>query len=175
MFEGIKRFMRGLAVKKGRSTTPTSILPLKDIHTAVTFIDVEEADSDTCKNAIQAFYRQYDIRGDIFFFDFRKLESSELLITSINTTVLRKDLNWYDRPSRTNVTAMLERKPDLFISLIPSDSFPIHYMAACSDAKFKIGRVQLPGNIFDIVLEGTEGLSQIETFSAIRELLTKVQ
>ena len=89
--------------------------------------------------------------------------------------MLRKDLNWYGRPSRTNVSTMFGRKPDLFISLIPSDSFPIYYMAACSDAKCKIGRVQLPGDVFDIVIGGTEGVSQLDTFASIKELLAKVK
>lgn len=175
MLEKLKELMRNHALKNDRSTVPTGIMPLKDVRSAITFIDVEETNFNDCKDAIMAFYRENGIKGSVFFFDFRDLTSSELLITSITMTVLKKDLNWYDKPSKANIFAMLGQKPDLFISLINSTDFPIHYMAACSEAKCKVGRVQLPGNVFDIVLEGTEGIPQLEVFGSIKELLSKIQ
>ena len=114
----ITDFLRNRALKKHRSQVRTNITPLKDIRTAVTVIDVEDTSFDNCKKDIMAFYRDNGIKGEIFFFDFRKIGDAERLITSITNTVLKKDLNFYGKPAREKLDLMLEAKPDLFISLI---------------------------------------------------------
>lgn len=173
-------FLREKAIKKHRSKIPTGITPIGDIHTAVAFIDVEDTSFDACKNALMAFYRDYCIKGEIFFFDFRKLSDTERLITSITNTVLKKDLNFYGKPSKDKLALMLEAKPDLFISLINKDDYPIHYMASCCEAKFKVGRKQLPGNVFDLVVieqENAEGVSvpEADIFKSMKELMLKIK
>lgn len=176
----ITDYLRKKTLKKNGSKTETGITALESIHTAVAFIDVEDTSFDACKNAIMAFYREYGIKGEIFFFDFRKLNESERLITSITNTILKKDLNFYGRPSKEKVGLMLELKPDLFISLINKDDFPIEYMAKCCEAKFKIGRRQLPGNTFDIVFtdsvnaDGTS-VPEAEIFKSMKTFLAKVR
>ncbi|MBQ1618249.1 MAG: hypothetical protein II095_01800 [Bacteroidales bacterium] len=53
-------------------------------------------------------------------------------------------------------------------------------MATCCAARFKIGRKQLPGNIFDLVItdqatpEGTS-TPEDEIFKSVKELLAKVK
>ena len=75
---------------------------------------------------------------------------------------------------------MLAAKPDLFISLINKDDYPIRYMATCCEAKFKIGRKQLPGNVFDLVItdqatpDGTS-MPEDEIFKSVKQLLAKVK
>ena len=76
-------FLRNNALKKHSSKVRTCITPVKDIRTAVAFIDVEDTSFDACKKDLQAFYREHGIKGEIFFFDFRKLSDTERLITSI--------------------------------------------------------------------------------------------
>lgn len=173
-------FLRQNSLKKHGSKIPTDITPIRDIKTAVAFIDVEDTSFDACKNSIMAFYRENGIKGEIFFFDFRKLNETERLITSITNTVLKKDLNFYGRPSKEKVSQMLAAQPDLFISLINKDDFPIHYMASCCEARFKVGRKQLPGDVFDLVVceqENEEGYSlpEAEIFKSIKELMLKVK
>lgn len=173
-------FLRNRALKKHGSKVHTDITPLKDIHTAVAFIDVEDTSFDACKKDIMAFYREHGIKGEIFFFDFRKIGSTERLITSITNTVLKKDLNFYGKPSKEKLSLMLEAKPDLFISLINKNDYPIRYMATCCEAKFKIGRKQLPGNVFDLVISDqtdADGTStpEDEIFKNIKALLAKVK
>lgn len=173
-------FLRQNSLKKHGSKVPTGITPIKDIKTAVAFIDVEDTSFDACKNSIMAFYREHNIKGEIFFFDFRKLSETERLITSITNTVLKKDLNFYGKPSKEKVNGMLAAQPDLFISLINKDDFPIRYMASCCEAKFKVGRKQLPGDIFDLVVceqENEEGtfLPEADIFKSIKELMLKVK
>ena len=176
MFKIIKDFLRKRNLKRFSSTVETGITPLSKISTAVTFIDVEDPSFDVCKAAILNFYRSNNIRGEIFFFDFRKISNEERLITSITTTVLKKDLSWTGKPSREKVDMMLGSNPDLFISLINDDSFPIEFMAKCSRAKFKIGRKQLPGGTFDIVVTdpAERAYSQAEVFFAIKTYLNKI-
>ena len=158
----ITDFLRNRALKKHRSQVRTNITPLKDIRTAVTVIDVEDTSFDNCKKDIMAFYRDNGIKGEIFFFDFRKIGDAERLITSITNTVLKKDLNFYGKPAREKLDLMLE------------------YMATCCEARFKIGRKQLPGNIFDLVItdqatpEGTS-TPEDEIFKSVKELLAKVK
>lgn len=173
----LKEFFQRRSLRKDASAEPTGLLPLKAVRSAVAFIDVEDPSFDAAKNALLAFFRENSIKADIFFFDFRRLGKDERLITSINTTVLRKDLNWFGRPSREKVNLMLSGEPDLFISLLPENSFPLEYMACCSRARFKIGRKQLPGNILDLVALDPPGaaVSQAAAFPAIVGLLEKIK
>ncbi len=177
MLEGIKDFFRKKSLRKHRSTVPTMIMPLGQIRSAVAFIDVEDTSFDTCKQALMAFYRENNIKGEIFFFDFRKLGEGERLITSITTTVLKSDLNWFGKPKKEKMDLMSESRPDAFISLMKSDQYPLEYMAACSEAKFKIGRKQLAGNVFDLVISDPSGrdLSEAEAFLAMKAFLNKIK
>ena len=180
MFEGVKQFFRRRSIAKHASREATRITPIREIRSAVAFIDVEDTSFDACKKDIMAFYRDNGIKGEIFYFDFRKIGDAERLITSITNTILKKDLNFYGRPAKEKLDQMLELKPDLFISLINKDDYPIQYMATCCEAKFKIGRKQLPGNVFDLVIteqKTPDGASkpEDEIFKSVKELLAKVK
>lgn len=176
MVEEIKDIFRRKGLKKHASQVPTALTPIKQVRSAVAFIDVSDTSFDACKMAIQSFYRDNDIKGDIFFFDFRKIGKGERLITSIQTTVLLKDLNWFGKPSEEKIGLMLGSNPDLFISLINNNEYPIEFMANCSQAKFKIGRKQLPNGVFDLVISDPpeKELSQLDSFKAIRAFLNKI-
>ncbi|MCR5003669.1 MAG: hypothetical protein K5984_04795 [Bacteroidales bacterium] len=176
MIEAIKTFLRNRSLKKDASREATGFVPLSKVKSAVAFIDVEDTSFDACKLYLQAFYRDHNIKGDIFFLDFRKITKEERLITSITTTVLRKDLNWYGKPSDEKVRLLLGSEPDLFISLIKENSYPLEYMANRSQAKFKIGRQQIFGKVFDLVVNdpAEKTLNEAEAFLAIRKLLEKV-
>ena len=177
MLEPLKEFLRRQSLKKNASTEPTGFVPLEKIRSAVAFIDVEDTSFNECKNTLMLFFREHNIKGDIFFFDFRKLTEGERLITSITTTILRKDLNWFGKPSREKVTLMLDGEPDLFISLLPTNDFPIEFMAKCSRAHFKVGRTQLPDDTFDLVVKDPEGrkLNEADYCKAMIKFLDKIR
>ena len=82
MLDPVKNLMRRHYLKKNASDVPTGITPLRDIHSAVAFIDVEDTSFHDCKNRILQFYLDHKMKGEIFFFDFRKLGEGERLITS---------------------------------------------------------------------------------------------
>ena len=164
-------------LKKYASTEPTGILSLDQIRSAVAFIDVEDTSYDLCKVEMTNFFRANNIKVDIFFIDFRKLTDGERLITSITTTVLKKDLNIYGRPSREKIDLMLEGNPDLFLSMFPRNEYAVEFMAKCSRARFKIGRFQLPDNTFDLVIKDPAGraYSEAEAFREIAAFLRRIR
>ena len=177
MFDFVKNIFRKRSLRKHASSVPTGILPLNQIKSYVAIIDVEDTSYDTCKSAILNYFRSLDIRGAVFFQDFRKIGSEDRLITSIQTTITKKDLDWVGRPSKYKLNVLGEQAPDLFISLIKDPEFAIEYMARTSTAKFKIGRKQMEGNLFDLVINDPEDkhISQMESFKAIQSYLTKIQ
>ena len=177
MVDSVKSFFRKKQIKKFSSTVPTGILPMDKVRSAVAFIDVEDTSFDACKIALQAFFRDYNIKGEIFFFDFRKIGNEERLITSITNTILKKDLDWTGKPSREKIDLMLGSEADMFISLIRSTDYTLEFMAKCSQAKFKAGRVQLPGNTFDLIVSdpADRPLNELESFQAMRQFLAKIK
>ena len=177
MLDSVKDMLRRHSLKKNASTEPTGFVPLSDIRSAVAFIDVEDTSFNECKNALMLFFREHNIKGDIFFFDFRKLTEGERLITSITTTVLKKDLNWFGKPSNEKVALMLSGEPDLFISLLPFNDYPLEFMAKGSRARFKIGRVQLPGDTFDLVIKDPEDrkLNEAEVCKELIKFMGKIR
>ena len=161
MLEPVKDMLRRQSLKKNASTEPTGFVPLSKIRSAVAFIDVEDTSFNECKNTLLLFFREHNIKGDIFFFDFRKLTEGERLITSITTTI----------------ALMLDGEPDLFISLLPTNDYPLEFMATASRAHFKIGRVQLPGNTFDLVFKDPEDrkLSEAEVCKELIKFMDTIR
>lgn len=178
MFESIKNFFRRRAVRKYSRAVETGILPLSEISSAHFIIDVEEAEWDMLKEDILSWGRATGIKTAIYFFDFRKLNKNELLLTSIQTTIARKDLNWYGMPSLDKVAGLIEDSCDMLVSLVDTDDFPIDFVSRCSSARFKIGRKAYPGHCFDIIFSGKggEGLrsGSCQVFAGIVEFLGKI-
>lgn len=173
----IKNFFRKRSLRRHASRIPTSIIPLERIRTAVAVIDVRDSSFDACKESILSFYKEYEIKGSIFFMDFRKISQEERLITSIQTTITRKDVNWYGRPSRYKMNVLAEMDPDLFISLLNNPDFSLEFMAKTCKAKFKIGRQQMGDKLFDMVISDPAGktLSEWESFLAMRRFLERIR
>lgn len=164
-----------MVLRSARSKTPTGILPLSRIRSAVIFVDAQEADCDKCKDSILEFFRNNGIAGDIFYLDMRDIDKDERLLTAAGSTLLKRDLNWYGKPSQASISMMQARQPDLMVSLVPDGSFAIDYLCRSCEAKFKIGRSQDAYSTFDIVLDGASGCTQTETFARIRAILAKIR
>ena len=177
IISAIKSFLRKRALKKFRSQEPTSMMPLSSIHSATALLDSEDTSFDECKLLLQNFFRENDIKGEIFFLDMKKLGSGERLITSITGTILRKDLNWFGRLSKEKTAQVSSCESDLFISLVNNDDFTVEFISAITPAKFKLGRKQLPGHIFDMVISDPSGrtLAEAEAFQAMKSYLDKIK
>lgn len=179
MFKMISDFFRKRRLKKYSSNIPTGFLPLKQISSANVVIDVEEPGFDVLKEDILAWGRQTGVKVSIFFFDFRKLGKDELLLTSIQTTLLKRELDWLGTPSPDKIASLTDSPSDLFISLVDNGDFPIEFVGKCTKARFKIGRHEYEGHPYNMVVSGgkTEDLrsESRKVFAKITELLTMVK
>ncbi len=172
----IQRFFRNKALRRDGSKVPSGMMPVSDIRTAAFIIDVEDSSFDVCKQSIQSFSREYGMKTEIFFLDMRKIGSEDRLITSITNTILARDLNWFGKPSDEKMKLLLDFNPDLFVSLVKDGGFPADYVAACCTARFKIGRRQLPGKVFDLVVSDPPGKDhqEAEVFGYVKNYLLKI-
>jgi hypothetical protein len=117
-------------------------------------VDVEEPGFDTLKDDILAWGRSRGIKINIYFIDFRKLGKEELLLTSIQTTILKKDLDWLGYPGKDKINYLTSEATDLFVSLLDSDIPAIDIISKCANARFKIGRKGYEGHAYDMVISG---------------------
>ena len=179
MFDQILKIFRKRKLKKFASDIQTSLLKMSDIKTANVVIDVEEAGFDLLKEDILTWGRNNGIKINIYFFDFRKLGANELLLTSIQTTVIKRELNWFGMPPIEKVAPLIYENSDLFISLICNDRFPIRFVSNCSRARFKIGRYEYEGHPFNLIMSGSTGADlrsdARQIFASATELLKKIQ
>ena len=158
----IVTFFRWNALRQGRSTAPTSLLPLKKVRSATVFVDAVAMGEDpapVCR-AVQQF------------FDYQ----------AIPVTILcpqKEDLNgWGYLKPRARGGRRDARKEDLFISLaVCPDHFAAEYEARCSTARFKVGCCPLPGGVYDLVVTPPEGAgaSQTAAFAAVKDYLNKIR
>ena len=165
-------------IKKFLSDVPTGLRPLREISTVNVIVDVEEPGFDVLKEDILAWGRMNSLKVNIYFFDFRRLGKEELLLTSINTTILKKELDWMGTPEFSKVGALMYEPSDLLISLIDNGDYPIEFLSKCSKARFKIGRYPFEGHAFDMIIVGnpTEDLRSDarKTFAAMTESIKRI-
>lgn len=178
MFDSIKNIIRKRKINKFKSDVPTSLLPLNQINTVNVVLDVEEPGFDTLRSKILAWGRSAGIKLNIYFLDFRRLDKEELLITSIQTTIIKKELDWVGTPDISKVMGLLGEKSDLFISMIDNNDFPIEFISKCARARFKIGRRRFPDRVFDMVISGSPTADlrsdSCEVFDAMVAFLNKI-
>ncbi len=179
MFDSFLEIFRRRKIRKHISDVPTGFVPVESISTVNVVIDVEEAGFDVLKEDILAWGRRMGFKVSIYFFDFRKLGKDELLLTSIQTTVIKKDLDWLGTPDFAKVGTLVNEPSDLLISMVDNGDFPIEFVSKCAKARFKIGRCSFKGHAYDMVVAGNtaEGLKSEsrEIFAAITEFINKVR
>ena len=178
MLKSIKNFFRKRTIKKYSGAIPTGLVPLSDISTVNVIIDVEEPGFDVLKEDILAWGRANSLKVNIYFFDFRRLGKEELLLTSINTTILKKELDWMGTPEFSKVGALMYEPSDLLISLVDNGDFPIEFLSKCSKARFKIGRCPFEGHAYDMIILGnpTEDLRSDarRIFAAMTDFIRRI-
>ena len=179
MLDTILDVFRKRKIKKFLSDVPTGLRPLREISTVNVIIDVEEPGFDVLKEDILAWGRANSLKVNIYFFDFRKLGKEELLLTSINTTILKKELDWMGTPEFSKVGALMYEPSDLLISLIDNGDYPIEFLSKCAKARFKVGRYAFKGHAYDLIVSGAinEDLrsDSRRIFQEITEFLLKIK
>ena len=178
MFDKIKSIFRKRKISKFVSDVPTGLVPLSEIKNVNVVLDVEEPGFDNLRAQILDWGRKAGVKLNIYFLDFRKLDKTELLITSIQTTIIKKELDWIGTPDISKVIGLIGEKSDLFISLIENGDFPIEFISKCAKARFKIGRCGFPGHAYDMVISGSQTADlrsdSGKIFNAIVEFLNKI-
>ncbi len=179
MFDTVLKFFRQRKLGKHISNVPTGFVPLSDVSSVNVIIDVEEPGFDILKEDILAWGRQLGLKVNIYFFDFRKLGKGELLLTSIQTTVVKTELDWIGTPDFAKVGPLIYEPSDLLISMVDNGDFPIEFVSKCAKARFKIGRCGFEGHAYDMVIIGgqTEDLrsDSRQIFAAVTDFLNKVR
>lgn len=179
MLDLIKRFFRDRKLRKYASDVPTGILPMSQIKTVNVVIDVEETGFDLLKEDILAWGRSTGMKINIYFFDFRKLGQDEILMTTIDKTLLRKGLDWLGTPNVLKLTSLMEEKSDLLISMVDNGDFPIEFLSKCTRARFKVGRSEFDGHAYDLIVSGNAGdrcnSDSRKIFAEIIEFLSKIK
>lgn len=177
MLEFIKNIFRRKFLRKTAGKSTSGLLPLSAIHSATVIMDAEDTGCEACKSKVEAFCKSNGIKLTVWFFDFAGKGEDERQTTSLDRTLLKKDLNWWGRPSMEMMKTFAAESPDMMISLIDSNHFPVECMAKCSGARFKIGRKQLKDRTFDLVIEDSPSkcFSQEEAFVEITRYLETIR
>ena len=179
MIDAVKDIFRKRKLKKFASDVPTGFIPMSEIYTVNVIIDVEEPGFDLLKADILAWGRTAGIKVNIYFLDFRKIGKEELLLTSIQTTILKKDLDWLGYPHQDKMTGLADEPTDIFVSLVDNTSPAIDFISKCAKARFKIGRRSYEGHAFDMIIAGsqTEDLRSDSRliFKTMLELISRIQ
>lgn len=179
MIDSILKIFRRKRLVKYASDVQTGFLPLSAISSVNVVIDVEEPDFDKLKDDILAWGKQIGLKVNIYFFDFRKISKDELLLTSIQTTIIKKELDWIGMPELGKIGNLLYEPSDLFISMVDNGNYPIEFLSKCTKARFKIGRCGFEGHAYDMIISGnpTEDLisDSRKIFAAIKDFLTKIR
>lgn len=160
MVNPLKYLVRVRALRKYGSRGAHGICPVGGLKGVAVFVDA----SDSGAESVCAEVRQY----------FSGLGMQVLVLCPG-----RGDLNFAGFMRRgARMPGAVPRNEELFITLADDPAcFASEFEARCSPARFKIGRSQLEGDVFDIVVSSPDGIatSQLEAFSAIREYLSKIR
>ena len=179
MIDSVKDIFRRKKLKNFASDVPTGFIPLSEISSVNVLVDVEEPGFDVLRQDILSWGRSINAKVNIYFFDFRKLGKDELLLTSIQTTILKKELDWVGTPDLKKIAPLVEEQSDLFISMIDSSDYPVDFLSKCTKARFKIGRRGYDGHAYDMVVIGSETAElrsdSQNIFNAIKDFLNKIR
>ena len=179
MIDSVKDIFRRKKLKKFASDVPTGFIPLSEISSVNVLVDVEEPGFDVLRQDILSWGRSINAKVNIYFFDFRKLGKDELLLTSIQTTILKKELDWVGTPDLKKIAPLVEEQSDLFISMIDSSDYSVDFLSKCTKARFKIGRRGYDGHAYDMVVIGSEtaelSSDSQNIFNAIKDFLNKIR
>ncbi len=179
MYRLIKNIFRKRKLKKCISNVPTGFIPMDEIRRVNVVLDAEDTGVDALKDDILDWGKHNSLKVSIFYFDFRKLSKEDQLITSIQTTILKKELSWIGVPSLVKAGGIIEEPSDLFISLVNNGDFPIEFLSKCAKARFKIGRYGFAGDPYNMIFSSNNSADlrteSRQLFATITDFLNKVR
>lgn len=174
--EFIKKRGRRLSLSwREKDSSRTGVIPLEEIRVAEVFLD---ADAPEAEDTVKCIYEYFTGKGKkVAVFSLSLGRSSHRKKIEGVTYIRKKDISWCDCTKLGRIHPSTNIEEDLFISLLPEDSFPVEFVARCSGARFKIGRKQLSGDVYDLVFSGTEveAFNQIQAFGNIMDFIERIQ
>ena len=177
MIDFIKNIFRRKFIRRAASRIETGLMPLQAIKSVIIVLDTEDPAYNECKDKVVAFFRQKEIKVSVWFLSLASKDADERQTTSLESTILSKDLNWWGRPAVSKIAAFSEEAADMLISLGDNAEFTIDCLARCSQARFKIGRKQLRNRVFDLIFENSPSKSCTctEAFDGITAYLNTIR
>lgn len=172
----IKKRGRRLSLSwREKDSSMTGIIPLGKISVAEVFLDASAPDAEDTVKCIYEYFEGKGKNVEVFSLSFGR-GSVKKKIEGVRY-IRKKDISWCDCTKLGRIHPYTNIEEDLFISLLPKDSFPVEFVARCSSARFKIGRKQLSGNVYDLVFSETEveAFNQIQAFENIMDFIERIQ
>lgn len=87
----------------------------------------------------------------------------------------RKNLNWYYIPKHDDIESFLRLPFHILINLASADLWPMHYIAARAQARFKIGPYCHRLKVYQLMLSDQNELDLNDTIAQIKKLLSTIQ
>lgn len=161
MTDPLSFIVRKIALHKRASRKQTAILPLSEVRKATVYVDNFDYDADPTRQCVKNTFDALNIPVKII-------------------CPQKWDINIFGllKPERPLDGKIPEKwDEDLFICMANDDSFAPEYASRCSTATFKVGRRQLKGDVFDLVLKDPIDKIPLQhnVFLSIMELLKKIQ
>ena len=175
MLDFLENIVRKQKLKKNASPVKTGFRPITEVRSVAVILDVEDPSYDRCKDQVLIYFRNSGVkRVDIYYCDFRKVGKQELLLTSIQNTILKKNLTWYGAPRKSDFSALFEDEGsnyDMLVNLVDKEDYTVEFIAKCSTAKFKIGIRQFDSRPFDFVYSFDGKVSCLDAFLKIKSFI----
>lgn len=156
----LKLLLRRISLRRRRSDVPHGITPLTRLQCATVLIDAEEQDAEATAGAAKQFFGYHGIKVKL-------LSPGKGDCNVIGG--LRKSCRGESFPAG---------EAELFVSLLDrEDNFLSDNEAVHSRAVFKVGRREIPGRVYDMVILPPDGekASQSAVFAAFKEYISKIR
>jgi hypothetical protein len=151
--------LRALLFKKALRELLTSQKRTRQVHTldsARTVGVLFDATSETARKESLEFVRSLEKQGKkvsaLGFFNDKKAPENQAF-----DSFFLKETSWLGQPKSEKALGFSNEKFDLLLTLNPDEHPPLEWLAAKSQAAFKIGFATSRPNDFDIQLETPEG------------------
>ena len=179
MLDFFKNILFGNSLKKRCGSIKTALLPLEEVRNVVLLIDASKADFADAENIFKVFFESQGINFTTYGLDLGKKP-----LAASQRALLKSDFTKTEKLKDHKIEEINALNSDLFISTIDSDNFRTEYIAACVSARFKVGRRQVRGHYFDLVVKDPpengfssagDDFNQVAAAKNIVYLLTKIR
>jgi|SRR6218665_1080096 len=158
MFKKIKQFLANNALKKELAARPRKVNPHKfnfdRIKTVGMLFDASNPEDFELVKRYVVYLREQAKKVKVMgYFSARQIPSltySKLEYDFFSS----KEINWFGKPTTHLIDNFINEEYDLLIDLNIHDHFPLKYITALSQAKFKVGKYKEEDEkIYDMMID----------------------